>query len=277
MDMNFFESCLYGLISGLAEFLPVSAEAHQVLLRQLFGIEGKLPLLNLFVHIGALCAVFSGAREILQRLYREYQLRRIPRRRRRRPSDAQSAADISLLKTALVPLLIGFLIYIKSQNWQLSAHIVAPLLFLNGILLYVPMYLPVGNKDARSLSPLDGLLVGISAMLAVFPGVSRVAATTSVAAARGAEPQNGYRWGLILSIPALAILALFDIVSLFTAELSGLTFLSVIQCVIGGITAFIGAYIGITLVRNIMQKTGIFVFSYYCWGAAIFTFILYLI
>ena len=58
MDMNFFESCLYGLFSGLAEFLPVSAEAHQVLLRQLFGVEGKLPLLNLLVHIGALLAVF---------------------------------------------------------------------------------------------------------------------------------------------------------------------------------------------------------------------------
>ena len=53
MDMNFFESCLYGLFSGLAEFLPVSAEAHQVLLRQLFGVEGKLPLLNLLGHIGA--------------------------------------------------------------------------------------------------------------------------------------------------------------------------------------------------------------------------------
>ena len=277
MDINFFESCLYGLISGLAEFLPVSPEAHQVLLRQLFGIEGNLPLLNLFVHIGALLAVFQGAKEILQRLLREYQLRRIPRRRRRRPSDAQSAADISLLKTALIPLLIGFLIYIKSQSWQLSAHIVAPLLFLNGIILYIPMYLPAGNKDARSLSPLDGLLVGLSAMLAVFPGISRGAATTSVAAARGAEPQHGYRWGLVLAIPALAVLILFDVISLLTTELTGITFVSVIQCLIGGITAFMGGFIGITLTRSIMQKTGIFVFSYYCWGAAIFTFILYLI
>ena len=277
MDMNFFESSLYGLFSGLAEFLPVSAEAHQVLLRQLFGIEGPLPLLNFFVHIGALLAVLQGARESLLRLYREYQLRQTPRRRRRRPSDTQSAADISLLKTALLPVLIGFLIYIKSQSWQTSAHIVAPLLFVNGILLYIPMYLPAGNKDARSLSPLDGILVGLGAMLSVFPGISRVAATTSVAAARGAEPQHGYRWGLILSIPALIVLALFDLISAFVVGFSGLTVLSVFQCLIGAVTAFGGAYLSIALARNILQKSGLFVLSYYCWGAAIFTFILYLI
>ena len=277
MDMNFFESCLYGLFSGLAEFLPVSAEAHQVLLRQLFGVEGKLPLLNLLVHIGALLAVFFGARDTLRRLYREYQLRKTPRRRRRRPSDAQSAADISLLKTALIPLMLGFLIYVKSQNWQLSPHIVAPLLFLNGILLYIPMYLPAGNKDARSLSPLDGMLLGLSAMLAVFPGISRIAATTSVAAARGAEPQHGYRWGMLLAIPALAVLIIFDIISMITTGLEGATFVVFLQSVISGIAAFAGAYLGITLARNILQKSGIFVFSYYCWGAAIFTFILYLI
>ena len=277
MDMNFFESCLYGLFSGLAEFLPISAEAHQVLLRQLFGIEGKLPLLNLFVHIGALVGLFQGAKDSFSRLYREYQLRQLPRRRRRRPSDAQSAADIALVKTAVVPLLLGFLIYIKSQQWQLSPHIVAPLLFLNGILLYVPMYLPAGNKDARGMSPLDGLLVGIGGLLAVFPGISRVASITSVTAARGGEPQNGYRWALVLSIPALLILCLFDIISLFTVKMTGIDFGGVIQCFTAGLLSCIGAFIGITLVRNMIQKTGIFVFSYYCWGAAIFTFILYLI
>ena len=277
MDMNFFESCLYGLFSGLAEFLPVSAEAHQVLLRQLFGIEGRLPLLSLLVHIGALLAVLYGGKDTLHRLYREYQLRQTPRKRRRRPSDAQSAADISLIKTALLPLLLGFLIYIKSQNWQLSPHIVAPLLFLNGIMLYIPMYLPAGNKDARSLSPLDGLLVGFAAMLAVFPGISRIAATTSVAAARGAEPQHGYRWGMLLAIPALAVLILFDLIAIVTIGLEGVGFMAIIQYLISGITAFVGAYLSILLARNIMQKSGIFVFSYYCWGAAIFTFILYLI
>lgn len=277
MDMNFFETCLYGLISGLAEFFPVSSEAHQLLLRLLFGVEGKLPLLNLFVHIGMLFALLQAAREALLRLWREYQLRQLPRRRRKRPSDTQSAADISLLKVAVLPVLIGFLFYIKTQNWQESAHIVAPLLFLNGIILYIPMYLPAGNKDSRMMSPLDGLLCGIAGMLAAFPGISRVAAVTSLAAGRGAEPQHGYRWSVVLAIPALAVIMLFDLISLFQVGLSGMGILDVIQCLLAGACACAGGYISIQLTRSIIQKTGIFVFSYYCWGAAIFTFILYLI
>lgn len=277
MTMNFFESCLYGLFSGLAEFLPVSAEAHQLLMRQLFGFEGKLPLLNLFVHIGALLALLECSKEYLRRLYREYQLKKIPRRRRRRPSDAQSSADIALFKTAVIPLIIGFLLYAKSREWQLSAHIVAPLLFINGIVLYVPMYLPIGNKDARSMSPLDGLLLGISAALGVLPGISRVATVTAVSVARGAEPQQGYRWGLLLCVPALIGIILFDFISLFTVGLSGVGFLDFLQFLISGVTAFAGAYIGVTLIKSVLQKSGVFNFAYYCWGAAILTFILYLI
>ena len=239
--------------------------------------EGKLPLLNLFVHIGALLALLECTKEYLRRLYREYQLKKTPRRRRRRPSDAQSSADIALFKTALVPLLLGFLIYIKSQDWQLLPHVVAPLLFVNGILLYIPMYLPVGNKDARSMSPLDGLLLGISAALAVFPGISRVTAVTAASVARGAEPQQGYRWGLLLCIPAMAVLILFDIISMFTVGLSGVTLWAFVQFLISGIMSFAGAYIAVMVVKNAIQKSGIFNFAYYCWGAAILTFILYLI
>ena len=159
----------------------------------------------------------------------------------------------------------------------MSPHIVAPLLFLNGIILYVPMYLPAGNKDARSMSPLDALLIGIGGALAVLPGISRAAAITSVTAARGGEPKNGYNWFLVLSVPVLVILALFDLIALFAAGMNGMGFGVILQSVLAGITSFAGAFVAIHFVRIMLQKTGIFVFSYYCWGAAIFTFILYLI
>lgn len=127
------------------------------------------------------------------------------------------------------------------------------------------------------MSPLDGLLVGISAALGVFPGISRVTAVTAASVARGAEPQLGYRWALLLSVPALAVLILFDIISMFTVGLSGVTFWAFVQFLISGVMAFAGAYIAIMLVKNAIQKSGIFNFAYYCWGAAILTFILYLI
>ena len=39
MDLNWLESFLYGLFSGLADILPVSAEAHRILMLKCFGIQ----------------------------------------------------------------------------------------------------------------------------------------------------------------------------------------------------------------------------------------------
>ena len=39
MDLNWFESFLYGLFSGLTDILPVSAEAHRILMLKCFGIQ----------------------------------------------------------------------------------------------------------------------------------------------------------------------------------------------------------------------------------------------
>ena len=38
MDWNVLHSLLFGLISGFAQILPVSAEAHQILFGKLSGI-----------------------------------------------------------------------------------------------------------------------------------------------------------------------------------------------------------------------------------------------
>ena len=275
--MNWLQCLLFGFISGLSEFLPISASAHEIILGRIFGAIDVGYGIRLAVHIGALLAVFFSCRPQISKISRERRISALPPRRRKRNPDLTCLKDWKILKTAAILLFLGFLAYPWVGDQGLRLWILGIGLIAGGILLYIPMYLPAGNKDARSLSPLDGILVGLSAMLAVFPGISRIAATTSVAAARGAEPQHGYRWGMLLAIPALAVLIIFDIISMITTGLEGATFVVFLQSVISGIAAFAGAYLGITLARNILQKSGIFVFSYYCWGAAIFTFILYLI
>ena len=54
MNFSWLESLIYGLISGLAEFLPISAEGHQHIMLYLFGGELRDPVRDFFVHIGLL-------------------------------------------------------------------------------------------------------------------------------------------------------------------------------------------------------------------------------
>lgn len=277
MNMNWLESILYALISGLTQFLPVSAQAHKSILLCLFGQDGEHPLMGLFIHISVLTALIMRMRPQIKRLYREYALRKIPKRHRRRTSDQQSLMDISLIKLASVPMLLGFLLYPRTSVWAGELYLVALFLLVNGLLLHIPMYLPAGNKDSRSLSRLDGLLVGIGSAAAVLPGVSRIGAAASIAACRGADLQQAYKWSLLLSIPAVAVMVCFDIFAVIAGGLASVEFLFVLQCVLASGLSYMGAYVSITLMRSVVQRSGLSGFSYYCWGAGLFAFILYLI
>lgn len=275
MNMEWFESVLFGLVSGLTEFLPVSAQAHQTLMLKLFGASDS-PLLRLLIHGTILLALYQSCAEQIGHLLREQKLIRVPPRRRRRQPDMVKILDMRLLRTAAVMLVLGFLAYPMLSAWGTDLHIIAPMLVLNGLILYIPMHMANGNKDARSMSQLDAVLLGLSGACAVVPGISRVGAVASAAVARGADKEHALRWSLLLSIPALLCLMGFDVYGIITGGLGALSLPVVLQMLLSAAAAFGGAYGGIRMMRFMAFRVGFSGFSYYCWGAALFSFIMYL-
>ena len=276
MNINWLESILFGLVSGFAEFLPVSSNAHKTIFLFLFGVDSEHAFLSLFVHIGVLLGLVLSSRTLLKHLYREMHLKKIPKRRRRRQPDLLAMADLSLIKTAAVPMLIGFVIYFFVSQWYGRLEWIALFLLLNGIVLHIPAHLPKGNKDSRSMSALDGTLIGFSAVMSMLPGVSRVGIISSVSLARGADMQQAYKWSLLLSLPAIAAWIGLDFYSIITVGLTGVDFTFVVKCLLSGAAACFGACAAMTSMKFLAVRTGFSNFSYYSWGAALFAFILYL-
>ena len=277
MNISMIESLIYGLVCGFAEFLPVSSQAHRNILNCLFGVDQEEPLMVMFLHIGALLALIISSMSLLQRLQREMEIKRLARRRSRRQPDELALLDMSIVKTACTVLLIGFVFYFEAAVLHGNLPMVAIFLVVNGLILHVPLYLPKGNKDARTMSRLDAVLLGLGSALAMLPGVSRVGVSTSVGISRGAAPQNAYKWALLISIPALVVHIVLDLVGVVSAGLGQLDFSFILQCIMCGCAAYIGAIGAISLMKMIVYRSGIENFSYYCWGAALFTFILYMI
>ena len=277
MNITMIQSILYGLVCGFAEFLPVSSQAHRSILNCLFGVDQEEPLMVMFLHIGALLALIISSMSLLQRFQREMEIKRLARRRSRRQPDELALLDMSIVKTACTVLLIGFVFYFEAAALHGNLPMVAIFLVVNGLILHVPLYLPKGNKDARTMSRLDAVLLGLGSALAMLPGVSRVGVSTSVGISRGATPQNAYKWALLISIPALVVHIVLDLVGVVSAGLGQLDFSFILQCIMCGCAAYIGAIGAISLMKMIVYRSGIENFSYYCWGAALFTFILYMI
>ncbi len=277
MDINWLESLLLGLISGITEFMPVSSQAHELLLLRLFGTDQAHPLMLFFIHIGVLTALIFSSSVQLKRMQREYRYAKLPPRRRRRQPDRQIVLDVALLKGAILPMALGMLFYQRAQIAAGKLHIAALLLFLNGLLLYALQYLPRGNKDSRHMSKLDSLFLGIVAAVSIFPGLSRTGLTSGIATARGADTAQAYKWALYLGIPAVIIMLCFDIFTVFVTGFAGIGFVFVILCLLSAVAAYFGALASITFMRSFTVHNGFAGFSYYCWGAALFMFILYLI
>ena len=274
MNLTWLESIVYGLISGIADIFPVSATGHRMLLLKIFGETKDLDLMRMFVHLGIFCAILLHCQPHIVRFLRAKRLSRVPKRRRKRPLDTKSLMDYSLWKTMLVPVILSMFLY--SQVEALTERIiwVAVFMLVNGLILYIPQFLPGSNKDSRTLSRVEGLLMGLGGLAAVLPGVSAVGSAASIGAVCGVDRGYGFTMALLMNLGVNIGLVVLDLIAVFSVGLSGLYFALILRCLVTGIAAFVGAYLSIQLLRRFIGEHDYTGFAYYCWGLALFTFIL---
>ena len=276
MSFSLLESIIYGLVTGWTEFIPVSAPAHRALMLKIFGVASEGFLLQLFVHAGALAGVILACKPQIDHLRREQALAKVSRRRRKRQPDQKSLLDIQIVRSAFIPALLGFVPYYFTSGWNTDLSKVAIGLVINGFILYLPQFLPSANKDSRSMSRLDSLLMGLGGALSMLPGISRVGITTSAALTRGADRQQALSWSLLLSIPLIACLMILDFYGIITQGIGTFSFLLLVQYILSAAAACASGYFAISFLRFMAVNAGFAGFAYYSWGAALFSFILYL-
>ena len=275
MDFNILEALLYAFVSGLTEILPVSSVAHQALLIELFNADANVNLLNFMIHAGIFVALWITCGTQLRRAYFNYKKTQ-NRRRSRRQYDIQGVMDYQLVKTILTPLFISFILFAITRTFVKPIYLVSIFFLVNGIILHFPMYMSHGNKDARGMSRLDGALVGIGSILSAFPGISRNGTIISFSISRGAAPAHALRWSLFLALPAVVVLMGYDIFAMFTVGLGGIGAPEVIQAVLGAGASFLGTVVAVSVMKILTQSANFLNFAYYSYGAALFSFILWL-
>lgn len=274
--MSVFESIIYGLVSGFAEFLPISSHGHQAIMMRLFGVDHRDPVRDILVHFGILLALFTACKSLFAHLRREQMLsKRV--RRRNRTYERKGIYDLRLIKTAVIPMVVGMLVYIAVRGSEFKPIQLTLYFIINGIVIMIPEYMAHGNKNAKMMTGWDGILMGLSSVLFSLPGVSRVGTMSAITTARGADRQTALNWILALSMPALVMYIGFDIVNLIIQGFDPVSFSVILGYLLSAAAAFGGGYFGIVIIRYLTVQIGYVGFAYYSWGAAMFSFILYLI
>lgn len=274
MVLSWYESILYGLVSGVTDILPVSAQAHDMLMLKMFGARSTPVLLRLLIHLCMFAALYYNCMPHIIKMVRAKSLSRVPKRRRRRPLDVKSLMDLSLWQTMAVPVILGYLLYQKMEGLQSSLAAMAILLFLNGLILYVPQYLPSSNKDSRNLSRVEGLLMGLGGAASIFPGISALGATLSIGSVCGVERKYCLSMAFLMELVVMVALVVIDILTIINMGVGQISIGVFASYLLSGAAAFAGTFLGVRLMRRLAEDKGFAMFAYYCWGLALFTFIL---
>lgn len=274
--MNLLQTLLYGLIGGLSDILPISAQAHSRLLTFLYGQDGEPNLLRLIVRMGVIAALYFNCHTHILKILRAYKLSRVPKRRRRRPLDMSSVMDLRLMETMLLPLILGFIFYRRLSALVSTMSILAAVLLVNGVILYIPQFLPGSNKSSLHITPADGILMGLSATLSLIPGISCVGMVCSVGAVRGVDRSYGLNMALLLNMLVNVGLAIYDIIAIAGQGTGGFGFSLLMTYLASGVAAFGGTLLAIALMKKLATSRGFGVFAYYCWGLSMLLFILFL-
>jgi undecaprenyl-diphosphatase len=270
--MTWLQSILFGLVAGITEFLPISSNAHQNVLRYMFGQAQDDPVRGLFIHAAMLLSLYTVMRNLFDQVRRE---QRLKRDRRRNQATFRTITDLKLVKNAAFPMIVGMLVLFFAANQDLAMPWICLLLVMNGLILFITERAIRGNKDAQKMSALDSWLVGICGAFSIFPGISRIGIGMSLFVLRGADRNKALNWTLLLSVPALVAVLGIDMLSIFSG--SGVPFFpNLVGYLLSGIFAYLGGCIGLYIIRLVTERSGYLAFAYYSWGAALFSFIIFL-
>lgn len=272
--MSVWIAILLGLVQGVAEFIPVSSSGHLAALEQLFHVsctEQQLLLFNVLLHLGTLVAVCIVCREDLGKMARGGVRLLQGQMDFSVFGDPLIPATRQLLCIAVgsLPLLIALLLNRRISPLFAMPGFIGVAMIANGFLLFVcDRLIRPGSKGPRTISPADGLWIGLAQACAVLPGLSLTAVTITAALSRGCTRKYALRLSLLFSVPAVAGSL---IVSLVRCLSSGVQW-SLLPAFLAGFAA--AAVVGVFAIRlliRLMRRGKFGHLCTYCWIAGALT------
>ena len=136
------------------------------------------------------------------------------------------------------------------------------MLLITGLLLYTSEKIP---RDTKPLSAFSSLIIGLSQAFALLPGISRSGATISTALLLGIEKEKAARFSFLMVVPLIFGKILSDVVSGdLAANAPNSAYL-----ITGFVAAFIAGYAACTWMLQIVKRSKLKWFAFYCFIVAI--------
>ena len=240
-----------GVVEGLTEFLPISSTGHLILAGDLLGFnDDRAKVFHMVIQTGAMLAIIWEYRarfsKVLTGMF----------------SDPAARRFVTNLVVAFIPAAILGLTFGSMIKAQLFKPVPVALAFIIGglIILWIerrPRKVRVENVDDMTWK--DALKVGLAQAFALIPGTSRSGATIVGGMLFGLSRRAATEFSFFLAVPTLIAAGAYDLLK--NRELLSMNDIGLFA--VGGVTAFISAFLCVRWLLRYITTHDFTVFAWY--------------
>lgn len=246
--MRILDAIILAIIEGLTEYLPVSSTGHMILASNAMGIAE-----NDFTKLFEVCIQFGAILAVVMLYFKEF---------------FKSFSFYVKLIIAFIPAAImGKLLGDYIDGWLENPIGVSIALILGGIiLLYVDQFfIRNENRDTtieKDINYKTAFMIGLFQVIALFPGVSRSAATIIGGLSQNLNRKTAAEFSFFLAVPTMFAASIYKIYK-FQSTGFILTKSDLSLLLIGNIVAFVVAVIAVKTFIGILNRFGFKLFGIY--------------
>ena len=216
------EVLILSLIQGVTEFLPISSSSHLILFSKLTNFQNQSLSLDVSLHIGSFLAVITFFYKDLIKFIKNKDL------------------FIKILISSLPVMVLGFFMVKNDLISELrNIKVIGWMTLLFGILLYLSDKFNMNKNIESDFTYKSALMIGFFQIISLVPGVSRSGITITAARLLKFNRYDAARISFLLSIPTLAVVSIFGIKNIVSAENMNISFLNLFSILLSFVFSLI--------------------------------------
>ena len=234
---------ILGIVQGIAEFLPISSNAHLIMVEQLLDYHNHNEILNLVFHLGSLFAIITYFFSELLGLLKKPKM------------------IFNVIAATIPVIIVGYFVHkFRLINYEyFSIKIIAITLIVFGIILFISDKINHSKILYKDLNLKSSLVIGLFQIISLIPGVSRSGITLTAGRFLGYSRFEAAKFSFFLSIPTTAGACFLGVVDLIKTNNSDLNYIAIVAF----ITSFLSSYLTIKLFLSFISKFNLNIFIYY--------------
>ncbi len=247
---------LLGIIQGFTEPLPISSSGHVFILKQIFNLGGTDLNFEIIVNFGSLLAILLIYKDDLIKLIKNFFLF-FKKKTDETKNDFKYCLLIVLgsIPVGIIGLLFKDVIEEKLNNIK----IIGIAFLVTSLFLFLVKNIK-GKKKDKDLSIIDSIVIGITQVVALIPGISRSGSTLIGGLFRDLDRETALKYSFMLYIPVSLGTAILGIKDLL--EMSNIHDL-ILPYGLGFIASFIVSYFTLRWFMKVVKKGNLIYFSIY--------------